>query len=108
MTQAKVIVIDDDPQIRDILYEFLTKHEYDVDTAADGLSALSQVEKDNYQVAIVDLDMPGLTGMETIHRLNELKPDMEVVIFTGNPTYESSVDAIHEHVSAYLCMISEN
>lgn len=102
MSRDKVLVIDDDPQIVEVLDKVLQEGEFDVTTALDGFTGLTAAKKEEYAVAIVDLSLPGLSGIETMHRLKKISPDIEVIIFTGNPSFDSSVEAIHEHVFDYL------
>jgi DNA-binding NtrC family response regulator len=85
MPQEKVLVVDDETKVCQFLSDMITRAGFDVHTANDGASALDLAKKDNYSVAIVDLKMPGLTGIETIQGLKEITPDLEVIIYTGYP-----------------------
>jgi len=103
MSTDKVLVVDDEAQTREILSTALTRIGFDVSAAGDGASALEMANKENYSVAIVDLNMPGLSGIETVQLLKQNDPTIEVIVFTGYPSLESSLDAIHNQVFGYIC-----
>lgn len=98
-----VLVVDDEPLIRKALTEILQNFGFLVTQAADGFQALQIAEQETFDVALVDLSMPGLSGLETIQRLKTLSPDLVIIILTGTPSLESSLVAIDQHVFAYLC-----
>ena len=102
MVRGRVLVVDDETQVCKVLAGILTRAGLDVRIANNGYDALKIAESKSCSVAIVDLKMPGLSGMETIRRLKEVDPDMETIIFTGYPSLESSLDAIEHHVFGYL------
>ena len=70
-----VLIVDDDPAMRESLAVLLEDRSFSIDTAGDGKSALRLAEDKVYDVAVVDLFMPGLSGMDTIRRLKHLAPD---------------------------------
>ncbi len=102
MTQDKILVVDDEKKVSTFLAEIISRAGLAVRTAGTGLEALSIAESEQCSAAIVDLKMPGLNGTETIRRLKIIDPDMEVIVFTGYPSLESSLAAIENHVFAYL------
>jgi len=102
MTTEKILVVDDEVSIREVLSDMLTHAGFQVQTAADGSEALELAKGGGFSVAIVDLKMPGLSGMETIQGLREIDPDIEAIVLTGHPSFESSVDAIRQDVFDYL------
>lgn len=100
---ASVLVVDDEVSVRDALVEILRSHGFNASSATDGEGAADMVRHGQFEAALVDLVMPGLSGMDTLRRLKELSPDLEVIILTGQPTLESTIQAVREHVSDYLC-----
>ena len=102
-TPEKVLVIDDEAEIRDTLVMILTRIGFDVLAASSGAAAIEITNEENCAVAIVDLNMPGLPGIETVQLLKQNNPDIEVIIYTGHPSLESSLDAIHSQVFDYIC-----
>lgn len=103
MSPEKLLIIDDDSLVRGPLEAYLRLHGVEAESACDGPTALDMIARDEYAVVIVDLEMPGMSGTEVIRRLKKLKPYVEAIIFTGNPSFESSINAIHEHVFDYIC-----
>ncbi len=99
----RILVVDDDAEIRELLSTALARFGFEVITVDTGAAALETANREHFAVAIVDLNMPGLPGMETIQMLKQFDPDMEVIVFTGYPTFESSVKAIHTQVFDYIC-----
>lgn len=88
MTDAiSVLIIDDEATIRHSLAEFLEDYDYLVSTAPTGESALSLLQKKRFDVAIVDLRLPGINGEAFILRANDLAPHMCYLIHTGSVDY---------------------
>jgi len=100
--QMKILVVDDEKRICTFLTEILHRAGMHVRVAQSGHEALSFAEPGGFSVAIVDLKMPGLSGIETIQRLKKIDSDMEIIVFTGYPSLDSSLAAIENHVFAYL------
>jgi DNA-binding NtrC family response regulator len=103
MNSEKILVVDDEKQVSTFLEDIVSRAGMAVMTANSGRQALKIAETEGCSAAIVDLKMPGLSGIETIQRLKKIDPDMEVIVFTGYPSLESSLSAIENHVFAYLC-----
>ncbi len=86
-TKAKIIVVDDQEAIRQLLVETCTLLGYEVKTAATGDEACRLVSQETFDVALVDLKMNGMNGFETMRRLREEKADLKGIFMTG---YEES------------------
>jgi two-component system sensor histidine kinase/response regulator len=89
-----IIVIDDDETMRRACQAALRRAGYLVETYADGPSGLKRIEEVRPGVLIVDLKMPGMSGMEVIERLKEVAPDVVVVVITGFATVGTAVEAM--------------
>jgi excisionase family DNA binding protein len=100
--RQRVLVVDDEPSIRDLLSKTLALAEYDVDTAPDGTSALDRIRAFGYDLLIADLRMPGMDGLTLIRQARRLKSDLPVVIITGFSTESSAIDAVNLGVAGYL------
>jgi excisionase family DNA binding protein len=100
--RLRVLVVDDEPSIRDLLSKTLALAEYDVDTAPDGTSALDRIRAFGYDLLIADLRMPGMDGLTLIRQARRLKSDLPVVIITGFSTESSAIEAVNLGVAAYL------
>jgi excisionase family DNA binding protein len=100
--RARVLVVDDEATIRDLLSKTLALAEYDVDLAPDGRSALERLRIIPYDLLITDLKMPGVDGLAVIREARRLKADIPVIIITGFSTEASAIEAVNLGVSGYL------
>lgn len=102
MAEGTILVVDDELLIRDLLYEFFTQEGYQVILAEDGERALELIEKQGFDVSLVDLKMPGVDGMEVVRAVHRLDPDLPVIIMTGYPSFNSAVEALRQGVYDYV------
>jgi excisionase family DNA binding protein len=100
--RPRVLVVDDEASIRDLLSKTLALAEYDVDVAPDGRSALERMRLYPYDLLIADLKMPGMDGLTVIREAKRYKADLPVIIITGFSTESSAIDAVNLGVSGYL------
>ena len=100
--RPRVLVVDDEASIRDLLAKTLALAEYDVDTAPDGRSALERMRLDHYDLLIADLKMPGMDGLAVIREAKRYKADLPVIIITGFSTESSAIEAVNLGVAGYL------
>src|SRR3989449_518968 len=91
---ASLLVIDDEPQLRDFLKEALGEAGYAVEVAEDGERAIETVRRASFDVAICDLKMPGIDGLETISRIREINPDIQFIILTAHRTLDSAIEGL--------------
>ncbi len=89
---ARVLVIDDEEDLRDVLGFELGRRGFDVTTAESGEEALAIARERRFELAITDLKMPGLDGLETLRALKTIDPAMPVVVATGFASQETSVE----------------
>jgi excisionase family DNA binding protein len=100
--RPRVLVVDDEATIRDLLSKTLALAEYDVDLAPDGRTALERLRMIPYDLLITDLKMPGVDGLAVIRVARRLKADIPVIIITGFSTEASAIEAVNLGVSGYL------
>jgi excisionase family DNA binding protein len=100
--RPRILVVDDESSIRDLLSKTLALAEYDVDTATDGRSALERLRLYPYDLLIADLKMPGIDGLSVIREAKRLKADLPVIIITGYSTETAAIEAVNLGVSGYL------
>ena len=100
--RSRVLVVDDEASIRDLLAKTLALAEYDVDLAPDGRTALDRLRMIPYDLLITDLKMPGVDGLTVIREARRLKADLPVIIITGFSTEASAIEAVNLGVSGYL------
>jgi DNA-binding NtrC family response regulator len=99
---ARVLIVDDEKVIRDSFNRVLLKEGYAVETVESGRLALERIDKESFDIVLLDLKMPGLDGMETLRELKEKDPDLVPVMITGYPTLESAVAAVKLGAYDYL------
>jgi len=102
MSNEKILVIDDSPEILTLFSEYLRAEGYEVDTTADGASGIEMVEKKSYDLIISDLKMPGMDGMKVLEFAMEHSPDSICIILTGYGTVKNAVEAIKMGAFDYL------
>ena len=100
--RPRVLVVDDEATIRDLLAKTLALAEYDVDIAPDGRTALDRLRMIPYDLLITDLKMPGVDGLTVIREARRLKADLPVIIITGYSNEASAIEAVNLGVSGYL------
>jgi len=100
--RPRLLVVDDEAAIRDLLSKTLALAEYDVDLAPDGRTALERLRIIPYDLLITDLKMPGVDGLAVIREARRLKADIPVIIITGFSTEASAIEAVNLGVSGYL------
>jgi excisionase family DNA binding protein len=100
--RPRVLVVDDEASIRDLLAKTLALAEYDVDVAPDGRSALERMRMYPYDLLIADLKMPGMDGLTVIREAKRYKADLPVIIITGFSTESSAIEAVNLGVAGYL------
>jgi excisionase family DNA binding protein len=100
--RPRVLVVDDEATIREVLAKTLALVEYDVDLAADGRTAIERLRMISYDLLITDLKMPGIDGLAVIREARRLKADIPVIIITGFSTEASAIEAVNLGVSGYL------
>jgi len=93
-TQFSILVIDDDETMRDCCSQTLAREGCRVESAGDGWTGLEQARNELFDVVILDLRMPGLSGLDLLDRLVEESPDTVVIVITGYATVESAVEAM--------------
>ena len=100
--RARILVVDDEASIRDLLSKTLALAEYEVDTAADASTALGRVRAAEYDLLIADLRMPGMDGLTLIRQVKRIRAELPVIIITGFSTESSAIEAVNLGVAGYL------
>jgi len=98
----KILIVDDEVNMRLVLKAMLKKEGYDVETAADGLEALALLRRHDITACITDLRMPKLDGMGLLNRMVEEYPSIPVIIITAHGTVETAVDALKKGALDYI------
>ena len=101
-TRARILVVDDEETIRELLSKTLALADYEVDVAPDGRTGIDRMRIIPYDLLITDLRMPGVDGLTVIREARRLKADIPVIIVTGYSTEASAIEAINLGVQGYL------
>ncbi len=100
--RPRVLVVDDEKFIRDILADFLGMEGYEVRPAEDGVAALHEMSRQPYDVVISDLKMPKMGGIELLDEISKRSPNVLTVIMTGFGTVETAIDAMKRGAYDYV------
>lgn len=102
MEKQKILIIDDDPNIRKTLSDILKVKGYESYAAKDGAEGLSFLEQFPINVAVIDLGLPDVSGLEILSRIKTNSPSIEAIILTGNASLNSAVVATNRGAFSYL------
>ncbi len=91
-----ILIVDDDPGIRNMLSSVLNNEGYSVEVVENGKEAIKTCEKYPYDVALIDIELPDIKGTELLNRLKQVQPKMIKIIITGHPSLESAMKAVNE------------
>lgn len=100
--RLRLLFADDEPSIQELMRLELPRLGHEATVCPDGATALAALEKSEFDCIVVDLDMPGVGGLEVIRRGREIAPDTEAVIITGKSSLETAVAALRQGVFDYL------
>jgi DNA-binding NtrC family response regulator len=98
----RILIIDDEKAIRNTLRDILQYEKFEVDEAADGLEGLKKAEAGNFDLILCDIKMPKMDGIEVLSKLQEMNPDLPVVMISGHGTIETAVEAIKKGAYDYI------
>ena len=99
---AKVILVDDEEEFIDLMSQRLETRGLKVVAVTSGEKAVAIANDQNFDVAVVDLAMPGIDGIETLKQIKARRPDIEVIMLTGQATVQSGIEAMKHGASDFL------
>jgi DNA-binding response OmpR family regulator len=99
---ARILVVDDDESIRTTLKAILKDEGYIVDLAATASEAIEMSEKTVYNVALLDIRLPDMDGVQLLKEMRETVPRTRKIMVTGYPSLQNAVDALNKNADAYL------
>lgn len=108
--KIKVLIAEDEPNFSLILHKELARRNFEVSVVRDGLGAVEVCEKTDFDVVVMDINMPNMNGMEALKKLKANSPAPEVIMLTGNATLETAIEAMKTGAYDYLtkpCKIEE-
>lgn len=102
MAKHKLLVVDDELFVRELLDEYFSKLDFEVFVASSGPTALKLVAENKFKVALIDLKMNDMDGIEVLKRIRELDENLILILMTGYPTVESSIEAMRSGAYDYV------
>jgi DNA-binding NtrC family response regulator len=102
MAEGRILIIDDEDSIRDYLSMMLEREGYEVSACEDGKKALKLSSKEDFDVVITDIQLPGMSGIEILSSVRESDPTVPVIIITGHASQESAIEALNMGAFYYL------
>jgi two-component system NtrC family response regulator len=100
--RLKILFADDEPALQELMSLELPRMGHEVTVCPDGATACAALEKNTYDCIIVDLDMPGMNGIQVIAKCKELSPETDAVVLTGKSTFDTAVQALRHGAVDYL------
>lgn len=98
----RVLIIDDDPYIRDMVGEVLSMEGFEVLTCESGEEGIEQFRKEIFEVVITDMNLPGIDGIEVIKEIMGLIPQTLVIVITGNATIDTAIESLKQGAADYI------
>ncbi len=102
MHQGTILIVDDEPGIRELLGQILSDEGYEIASAASGEEALSLMERELYDLVLLDLWLPGIDGLEVLRRIREGGQQVPVIVISGHASGEQAVAAVREGARDFL------
>jgi len=100
--QARILVVDDDESIRKVLATILEEKGYVVDTAENGRGAIEKSKANFYNLALIDIRLPDMEGIQLLAALKDTIPPMVKIIVTGYPSLQNAMEAVNKGADAYI------
>ena len=99
---AKILVVDDDENIRNTMKAILEDEGYLIDLAATGNDAIKKTKKTAYNIALLDIRLPDMEGVELLKLIKDTVPRTRKIMITGYPSMQNSIAALNKNADAYL------
>ena len=100
--KARILIVDDDESIRKVLTEILTEKGYHVEAVENGRKAILRTKHRFYNLALIDIRLPDIQGVELITKMHDTLPKMVKIIITGYPTLQNAIEALNRGADAYI------
>ena len=98
----KILIADDEQVVRDVFSRFLSQEGYEIFPVGNGKEALDRITEDNFDLLLLDLNMPVMSGMEVIAKVNETGKDLIMIVITGYATVDTAKEAIRQGCFDYI------
>jgi DNA-binding response OmpR family regulator len=104
---ARILIVDDESSIRLTLGTMLQRAGYDVTPAENGAEAVERLERQLFDLLLVDLKMPGMDGMEVVAAARQRQADLAIIVLTGHGSLDTAVEGLHQGIFDYLLKTTE-
>lgn len=101
-TKYRILVVDDDASLLDLLAKEITRAGFDVELAPDGVEAVAKIQKKRYDMAILDIKMPRMNGLEVLKYIKKHYPAIKVIILTAFADLANAVEAKKNGAEAFI------
>src|SRR3990170_1290200 len=98
----RILIVDDDETILKSLTVVLRENGYSVDTAENGREAITKSEKDAYNLALIDIRLPDMDGVQLLTAMKDTTPKMVKIIITGYPSLQNAIEAVNKGADGYI------
>src|SRR5690606_37529936 len=102
MNEIRILLVEDERKIADSLLKGLSEHNFQVDVAYDGISGKEKIEKGNYNLLILDINLPGVSGYELCRRNRVKHPNVPVIMLTALNTRENKIEGFDAGADDYI------
>ncbi|MBF0232076.1 MAG: response regulator [Desulfamplus sp.] len=102
MSVPKILIVDDEERFCITLQKILRGRDLEVDTAKSGMEALQEIKQKTYDVVVLDVKMPGLSGIETLKEIKKINVGIEVILLTGHASVDSGIDGMRLGAYDYI------
>ena len=89
--KVNILVAEDEADLREILKVTLEQEGYRAILASDGDEAIKKIEEKSFQMALIDMKMPGVNGKELVSKIKQINPQVPIVIVTGSPDFKEEM-----------------
>jgi DNA-binding response OmpR family regulator len=104
---ARILIVDDEANIRLTLSALLQRAGYDITPAENGREAVALLERQNFDLMLVDLKMPEMDGMRVVAAARQRQPDLAIIVLTGHGSLETAVEGLHHGIFDYVLKTTE-
>lgn len=98
----RILVVDDEPHICELIAMLLEGKGYVIETASDAETGLALFQQEPFHLVVTDKNLPGMSGVELLRRVKDIRPRTDVVVITGFGSKESAIQALNQGAAAYL------
>lgn len=99
---ARILIVDDDENIRKVLKAILEDEGYNVESVGTAQSGIEKTQRNFYNVALIDVRLPDMEGIELLTKLKDNTPRIRKIVITGYPTLQNAVEAVNNGADAYI------